>query len=432
MNLVEAPIGYANPDFYPDHDSRVRQLRADFAKYYQLQEIAPHALDEDTRTQYLAHAEGLAMRWGRHEQERFRRMWQARQAGVMGWQSGPQRARRIFDELARSREAGELPVDDELWDALVDARHVTGHGDGVVLASAQDADHRYPNLLPDTYTAATRDRPLAALLNPPEPDPRTAVERSLGAPRTGVSAATEKETDRVIAATDAALEAEEQAADLDTGYETRRMLLPREIRDAPITYRYTDTATWETRHAQLLRQVQDLAAEHANNTFDHHDSDHAVIHRLETLRQATSDAGRAALRAGIVYDDVERAYQAGRDGIYWSTEPSHARLGRLAQLTEQRDHALADAAALRHQIDTTHPEYGTAVDTGTDTGTTASAGRAQDSGEPVRTGAGADIGDAIGAALPEIADTSWAAAEPDAHAHSGPAPTAGPDMEVPP
>ncbi|WP_280335683.1 hypothetical protein [Nocardia wallacei] len=415
MNLAETPVGYANPDYYTDAETTVRQLRADFARYYWLHEIAPHAIDELTRSEYQTRAEELAMRWGRHEDRRFRRMWESRQAAVMGWESRPDLARRNFDQLADSRRTGGLPVDDELWDALVDARRVTGHGDGAVLGSAQDADHRYPHLLPEAYTAA-RAGALTTLLDPEDIDPRTAVQRTLGAPRHATALATREQIDAAIAATEEALDAEERTGDLDTGYEARHMLLPRHVREAPVTYRYSDTAAWESRHIRLLRQVQDLAAEHAGVAFDgNRDADQARIARLETLRQAISDAGRDAIRAGVRYDDVERAYRLGRDGIYWSTEPSHPRLGRLAQLTEQRDHALTEAATLRAHL-TNH-----ATDPGPETATRAALPAGADLTSQTTT-AGTGIADAVHAALPAGGDTDSATPPPSSQPVGDPSP----------
>ncbi|MGV9678791.1 hypothetical protein ACWDSJ_26205 [Nocardia sp. NPDC003482] len=349
MNLTTASVGYADPDFYPDPEPEVRQLRADFAHYYQLLEIAPYAIDEQTRLEFTQHAEGLATRWGSHDDRRLREMWQARHAAVLGWESRPEQARAIFDQIARSREAHDLVVDDQLWEALVDARRVTGHGPGPLTGSSQDADHRYPHLRAETYRDARPAPGTDASLD--VEDVREPWERTLGAPRNGTVLPDLTEVDAVIAATDAALDAEERAADLDTGYDARSALLPRAVREAPVSHLYLDTAARDARHAALLRQVQDLAAEHANLAFDGDPSDdQARLHQLETLRQAISDASREARHAGIAVEAIEHAYHLGRDGIYWSTEPADPHLGRIAQLTEQRDHARAETDRLRAQL----------------------------------------------------------------------------------
>lgn len=343
MTWIAEPIGYANPDYYVDATtSTEKQLRAEFAQYHQLREIAPFGLTQADTADLNSRADDLAMRWGHHESPRWRSMWQTLQAAVMGWEARPDLARRNFDELARAQVAGDLAIDDELWRSLQQARAITGHGHDSITGSEQDATRLYPNLDPETFAKAT-----IAPSGRDETDRRSAVERSLGAPRDlHTEALTIAQIDAVIAETDAALDDEEHAGDRDSGHEARAALLPRTIREAPITYSYAESEAWELRQAALLREVQDLACEHSNvaDSFDGRD-DQARITRLEALGKALAAARRDAMRAGVAPADVDHAYIVGRGGLYWSNEPSHPRLGRIAQLTEERDRARAEASA---------------------------------------------------------------------------------------
>ncbi|MRH92942.1 hypothetical protein GFY24_36930 [Nocardia sp. SYP-A9097] len=401
MSWVGEPIGYANPDYYLDAATGTeKQLRADFAKYYQLREIAPFGLTPADTAELNTHVNDLAARWGRHESPQWRRTWQTLQSAVMGWEARPDLARRNFDQLDRARAAGDLTIDDDLWRSLQQARAITGHGPGTTDGSGQNSDRRYPNLQLGTSTAP--HTPGKAQ----ESDLRTAVERTLGAPRdlrSAATIATVEQVDEVIAATDEALDAEEQLGDLDNGHEARMALLPRTIREAPVSYNYTESATWELRQAALLREVQDLACEHSNvaDTFDGHD-DQARITRLEALRHGLAGARRDALRAGIPAPDVDRAYILGRDGLYWSNEPSDPRLGRIAQLTAERDHARAQAASHRTEL---RPDTSRSLSPGNETVS------AHDDFSASRAAVGADDGarivEAIDAVLADTDVDDW-------------------------
>ncbi|MCU1644025.1 MAG: hypothetical protein JWN03_4300 [Nocardia sp.] len=406
MTWIAEPIGYANPDYYRDAaNSTERQLRADFAKYYQLREIAPFGLTAADTAELNAHADTLAARWGRHESPHFRRTWESLQSAVMGWEARPDLARRNFDQLARARSAGELAIDEDLWRSLQQARAITGHGHDTTTAVGSNAGHRFPNLYP----------PEPSLSPPAEqgPDLRTSVERTLGAPRDIRSATpqfTLEQIDATIAATEEVLDAERQRGDLDTGHDARTALLPRVIRDAPISYNYGESAAWELRQAALLREIQDLSCEHSTvaEAFDGHD-DQARILRLEALRDGAAAARRDALRAGVHAADIDRAYLLGRDGIYWSTEPSHPRLGRIAQLTEERDRALSTASRNNiadsgvHQGPGPHLELTSAIENGSETT------RPNRFDTDVAATDGTRIVEAIDAVLADIDDSTWTA-----------------------
>ncbi|OBA67926.1 hypothetical protein A5780_09425 [Nocardia sp. 852002-20019_SCH5090214] len=402
MTALDEPLGFTNPDYYTDAASHTeRQLRADFARYYQLREIAPSAITAEARAEFNSRADELAIRWARHESEHWRGTWAGLQRVVAGWRTQPEIARRNFDQIARARATGEVAIDDDIWRTLQQARLITGHGPGTITGSGQDAARRYPYLQPDM--GATTAPPQAVQ----EIDRRTAVERTLGAPRSPVVALPSlAQVDAVIADTDALLEAEESAADLDDGREARKLLLPRIVREARISADYSHTETWERRRVEALREVQDLAAEHSN-VADHLDGtdDQARIARLDRLRAGLSAARRDALAIGLTDDQVHTAYTTGRDGTYWATQPSDPQLGRIAQLLEYRDLARAAADSYRNQLSGATAR---AVDPGLPV-THSSAVEGADVRELSETGggAGAAIAAAVETALPDTDLGEW-------------------------
>lgn len=406
MTTLDEPLGFTNPDYYRDAASQTeRQLRADFARYYQLREIAPSAISAEARAEFNARADEVAIRWARHESEHWRGTWAGLQRVVAGWRTQPEIARRNFDQIARARASGEVAIDDDIWRTLQQARLITGHGPGTITGSGQDAARRYPNLQPDL--GAT---PVPAL-QAQEVDRRTAVERTLGAPRNpAVALPSLAKVDAVIADTDALLETEEAAADLDDGRDARKMLLPRAVREASISADYSETETWQRRHAEALREVQDLAAEHSTvadglNGID----DQARIARLDRLRAGLSAARRDALAIGLTDDQVHTAYTTGRDGTYWATQPSDPHLGRIAQLLERRDTARAAADSYRTQLTGTIAAQPDPSLTTTDT-----AMPVTHSTSDVRTGAA--ISSAVDTALPNPQYGEWAPAASEAAA----------------
>jgi hypothetical protein len=347
VTALDEPLGFTNPDYYRDAASHTeRQLRADFARYYQLREIAPSAATADARAEFNSRADELAIRWARHESEHWRGTWAGLQRVVVGWRTQPEIARRNFDQIARARATGEVAIDDDIWRTLQQARLITGHGTGTITGSNQDAARRSPYLQPD-MGATPAPPPRAQTV-----DRRTAVQRTLGAPRNpAVALPSLAQVDAVIADTDALLETEETTADLDDGREARKMLLPRTVREARISADYSHTETWERRHVEALREVQDLAAEHSNvaDQLDGTD-DQARIAHLDRLRAGLSAARRDALAIGLTDDQVQTAYTKGRDGTYWATQPSDPQLGRIAQLLEHRDLARAAAESYYNQL----------------------------------------------------------------------------------
>ncbi|MGW0052618.1 hypothetical protein [Nocardia nova] len=400
MTALDEPLGFTNPDYYRDAASHTeRQLRADFARYYQLREIAPSAATAEARAEFNARADELAIRWARHESELWRGTWAGLQRVVAGWRTQPEIARRNYDQIARARATGEVTIDDDIWRTLQQARLITGHGTAIITGSDQDAARRYPYLQPDM--GATPAPPPRA----PGVDRRTAVERTLGAPRNPAGALPSlAQVDAVIADTDALLETEETTADLDDGREARKMLLPRAVREARISADYSHTETWERRHVEALREVQDLAAEHST-VADHLDGtdDQARITRLDRLRAGLSAARRDALALGLTDDQVQTAYTVGRDGTYWATQPSDPQLGRIAQLLEHRDTARAAADTYRTQLARTAAAQPHAAVTTTETAIPVAHSTSD-------VGAGAAINSAVDTALPDPQSGEWAPA----------------------
>ncbi|NKY87552.1 hypothetical protein [Nocardia veterana] len=401
MTALDEPLGFTNPDYYRDAASHTeRQLRADFARYYQLREIAPSAISAEARAEFHARADELAIRWARHESEHWRGTWAGLQRVVAGWRTQPEIARRNFDQIARARATGEVAIDDDIWRTLQQARLITGHGTATIAGSDQDAARRYPYLQPDMGATAA---PTARTAN--EVDRRTAVERTLGAPRNPAAALPSLEqVDAVIADTDELLETEEAASDLDDGRDARKMLLPRAVREAPISADYSETETWQRRHAEALREVQDLAAEHSTladglNGID----DQARIARLDRLRAGLSAARRDALAIGLTDAQVHTAYTTGRDGTYWAAQPSDPHLGRIAQLVEQRDVARAAADSYRTQLARTTSAQPHAAVTTIETAMPVTHNTSD-------VEAGAAISSAVDTALPDPQPGEWAPA----------------------
>ncbi|WP_063065728.1 hypothetical protein [Nocardia violaceofusca] len=399
MTALDEPLGFTNPEYYRDAASQSeRQLRADFARYYQLREIAPSAATAEARAEFNSRADELAIRWARHESEHWRGTWAGLQRVVAGWRTQPEISRRNYDQIARARATGDVTIDDDIWRTLQQARLITGHGTGTITGSTQDAARRYPHLQPD-MGATPAPAPRAQTV-----DRRTAVERTLGAPRNpAVALPSLAQVDAVIADTDALLETEESAADLDDGREARKMLLPRAVREARISADYSHTETWERRHVEALREVQDLAAEHSN-VADHLDGtdDQARIARLDRLRAGLSAARRDALAVGLTDDQVQTAYTTGRDGTYWATQPSDPQLGRIAQLLEHRDLARAAAESYRSQLTSAPDTTAEPAIPGTH-GSSVEAAEALTLGD----GAGAAISTAVDIALPGTDLGEW-------------------------
>ncbi|MCM6774436.1 hypothetical protein NDR87_14140 [Nocardia sp. CDC159] len=404
MRWLRERRGLTDPAYYQDAGSPdERKLLADFALHYQLNLVAPFAETPVQAVEFGAQANDLARRWIHHPDPEWRRMWAQLSTAAADWTARPEQARREFDHLAIARHESRVAIDERTWRVLRLAREVTGHGEGQISGSEQDAHRRHT------------DHDLTVTANPaPDVDRRTAVEKTLGAPRTGGPDAplSLERVGQVIVATEQALADEEHASEVDR----RDQLLSESVRHAPIVHDYSrsDDARWEQRQAKLLRQVQDLTAEHASvaDGFEGRlEADQQRIMRLEQLRAAAADARADALRAGVSPEAVDHAYLLGRDGIYWSIQPADPRLGRIAQLTEQRDQARTEVDHLQARIAELQAALDTRISPGLDDPPLPAAAHTTAAPGPTATGAGIEA--AIDIALTDTTDTAWNAERGD-------------------
>ncbi|SUE28932.1 Uncharacterised protein [Nocardia farcinica] len=406
MSWPDPPSGRTDPAYYRDAaDSTEARLRADFTRHYQLRLVGPYAESAAQQQQFRSQADALAALWDRHDNPEQRRLWTQLQAAVSGWELRPQTTRAAFDRITQAKAAGDLPVSSVVWRNLRQAAEITGHLETTITGSQQDAARWQPR----EHTPGVQAEHTSVL------------DRALGGRGPDLDLA---DVDAIIAETEQLLAAEEELGDLDTGADEHTDLLPEHVRSAPVAYTYREEADTEARQIAALRQLQDLTAEHTK-LADHWDGppehDHAQIVRLETLLDAARTAHRAAADAGAATSDIEAAYRTGRDGTYWHQQPGVPRLGRIARLLEERDRATAEADTLREAVDALRaqlpePQPETATAPANFPGPT------EPDHEPDR--AGAEIDDAIDAALPDPDIGHWSAAQiqhdPDPH-RSGPA-----------
>ncbi|WP_039804469.1 hypothetical protein [Nocardia araoensis] len=290
MSWPDPRYGTTDPGYYRDAATDTEaQIRADFTHYYQLRLIAPHGETPEQQRQFTAWADELAAQWGRHEAPEHRRLWGQLQAAVAGWETRPEFTRVAYNQITHAKLAGDLDVDPMVWRTLRQAAEITGHIETTTTGSEQDgARWQPPGHSPARHTERT-----------------SVLDRALGG--RGPALASLAEVDAIITETDQLLEAEEAAADRDTGRDERL-----------------------TRQRAALRQLQDATAEHT------HLSDawptaaeryQAHLERLESLLDAARTARVAAADAAASPADIEAAYHAGLAGIY-SHDP--ASLGQLA------------------------------------------------------------------------------------------------------
>ncbi|WP_327097025.1 hypothetical protein OIE68_45400 [Nocardia vinacea] len=283
MSWPDPRRGTTDPAYYRDAaDSTEARIRADFTRYYQLREIAPHGETPEQQQQFTADADALAARWGRHESVEHRTLWAQLQAAVAGWEARPESTRRAYDRITQARADGDLDVDAVVWRNLHQAAVITGHVETFTAGSDQDGVRWRP-------PEHTRGR---------EADRASLLDRALGGRAPGL--ATLAEVDAIIAETDQLLEAEEAAGDLDNGRDERL-----------------------ARQNAALRQLQDATAEHtrlADAWPGSPERDLAHIARLESLLDDARTARSDAALAGVPVADIEAVYHAGRDGTYWDEQ----------------------------------------------------------------------------------------------------------------
>ncbi|MEV5835391.1 hypothetical protein [Nocardia sp. NPDC052112] len=393
MTWLEQPRGYLDPLYYADAASDTEQrLRADIAKHYALREIAPYGETPADVARFQNSAVELAAPWVHHDMPQWRTLWGQIDAAIKEWEADPEATRRYFDSIARSRQAGDRSVDELAWRTLRQAREITGHTDGIAYGSSQDqASWRAPGpqlrLITNTtepQAQSTTDTQ-AASVQPTGPV-LSAVDRALGA-RPGAQLLSMDEVEAVIDGIDLALDWEEELGD-------------------------RDGTSQLARQAALLREVQDVTAEHsrvADGLGEPIQDPHALVEHMESLLAQVRRARTEALAGGVEHSDIDLAYRAGLDGTYWNERPAHPHLGRIAQLTTERDDARAETATLRgivadlrNQL-ARHAAAPTATETAAaptlSTPATVNPIGADDSGDA--------IGTAVDVAMPDGADSTW-------------------------
>lgn len=359
MSWPDPRHGTTEPAYYRDAaTSAEAELRADFTRYYQLREIAPHGETPAQQREFTAQADALAARWGRHESPEHRTLWAQLQAAVAGWEARPESTRAAFDRITQAKADGDLGVDPVVWRNLHQAAEITGHIEPVVSGSEQDGARWRP---PDRSRGQEADR--ASLL-----------DRALGGRAPGPASLAE--VDAIIAETDQLLDAEEAVGDLDTGRDERA-----------------------ARQNAALRQLQDSTAEHtrlAEAWPGSPEQDQAHIARLESLLDAARAARIAAAVAGVPAADIEAVYHAGRDGSYWHQQPGNP------QAPSTPD---GGPAATAYQGLDLPPPLGQIVPA-----------------EPSTAAGGAEIDEAIGAALPEAGVGEWSPTDGGEEPRAAPVP----------
>ncbi|MEU2032570.1 hypothetical protein [Nocardia amamiensis] len=363
MSWPDPRHGTTDPAYYRDAaDSTEAQLRADFTRYYQLREIAPHGETPEQQREFTAQADALAARWGRHESPEHRTLWAQLQAAVAGWEARPESTRAAYDRITQAKADGDLDLDPVVERNLRQAAEITGHAEPVVNGSEQDG---------------ARWRPLDGALGQ-EADRASLLDRALGGRAPGLASLAE--VDAIIAETGQLLEAEEAAGDRDTGGDERA-----------------------ARQRAALRQLQDSTAEHtrlADAWPGAPEQDQAHLARLESLLAAARAARVDAAVAGVPAADIEAVYHAGRDGSYWHQQPGNS----------QAPSTGGPAATAYQGLDLPPP-----------LGEMAAA-------EPSTAPGGAEIDEAIGAALPEAHLGDWSPTDGGEEPHA--APTPGPDLDA--
>ncbi|MBY8858622.1 hypothetical protein K7711_19240 [Nocardia sp. CA2R105] len=322
MSWPDTRAGITDPDHYTDiDDPAVRELFAAFAHQHLLKQVAPYGETGRQTDQFEQTAEQLDTEWAQHRDPRLRRMWADLKDSVDLWETDPDHARGIAEQLGRAHMRGDLAPDSELWLTGRHARQLTGHAHELPARSDQDAARSRPE--PITDRASLRDGSREEV-----PDHRTAVDKTLGAPRTTSSAISLASVDAAITATDEMLLAEEYLSRA----EQRALLLPPQLRETTLLDPDTRTALGPEVQARLLWQIQDLAAEHTRTaeTFTGDTvADQATIERLDRLQVALRSARADAIDAGVPHDITYRAYQRGRDNSSLQSQPADRPPGNL-------------------------------------------------------------------------------------------------------
>ncbi|MEV0768525.1 hypothetical protein [Nocardia salmonicida] len=337
MSWLTRGTRFTDPAYYRDAaDSSEAQLRADFAAYHQLRQIAPYGETTHEIVEHTARAHNIARQWERHSTPEHRQLWQRLTTAVQSWTTNPEAARGDFGRIQQSVIDGAADLDPETVRTQRQAAELTGHMEPVSDQSAQDG-------------ARWRPRHLSVVTNTdPGRRPDNAADRALGGrSATDLSLA---EVDAIIQGTDELLDAEEAVGDLDTGADAVTALIPAGQRNAPVTYDYSESFAQHSTQLAAVRRLQDVTAEHLRlaGQFDGTtEGAEVLIARMETLMAAARDARRDASAAGAHPEEIVGAYRAGLEGRYWSQQPGAPRIAQLDQAIAERDHALVELDAMR-------------------------------------------------------------------------------------
>ncbi|MGF6885958.1 hypothetical protein ABIA39_007529 [Nocardia sp. GAS34] len=314
MNWPRTRPGITDPEHYRHiAEQTVRELRAGFAHHHLLHKTARFGETAEQTAQYKNWATELDTQWSQHPHQRLRQMWADLHPVVELWERHPELARQIADQLARACTAGDLSPDSDLWNTWEQARELTGHSHPAPTGSEQDGYRHYPQ--PDLEPAATRTTDRAAL---PGPDRRSAVDKTLGAPRTPAPLLNPDQVADVISSTTDVLTVETFTARADE----RELLLPPVLRGYPTV---ESSSRVDDLQARLLQQIQNLAAEHAHEADGFtgvQAEEQRRIDRLDRIGSALSQARADAIEAGVTQQDTDRAYRTGRDGNLLPLEPT--------------------------------------------------------------------------------------------------------------
>ncbi|MFD3706154.1 hypothetical protein ACFWUP_23695 [Nocardia sp. NPDC058658] len=341
MTWINAGSGFTRPQYYTDAaDDTEARLRAEFAAWHQLREIASSGRTNSDVVEYLARAHQIHRRWTTDVDAESRVRWQTLSDVRDAWLRDPEAARRSFAHMRNT--VGENTTEPIAVRDQHQMAELTGHAEPPNLRSNQDQTRFRP-----THLSLVRDTDPSRHLS--------AAQRALGGEATTML--TPDEVAAIIDATDDHLTVEESLGDADTGTERILALIPPDQRFAPVTTDYTAETSTALSHIGALRRLQDLYAEHVHlaEAFDGSpERGQDLIDQLEKLLEAGRSARDHAVAVGVSRVDIDAAYQSGVHGNFWSAQPGVPRLGMLAQLLEHRAADHAEIEHLRGQLEHVH------------------------------------------------------------------------------
>ncbi|MFC9871700.1 hypothetical protein [Nocardia salmonicida] len=341
MSWETRGTSFTNPGYYREAADRVEAgLRADFATYHQLREIAAYGETPAQVVELNARAYAIARRWQQGGTPEHQQLWQQLDIAVRAWTADPEAARVEFGRLQQSFIEGGSGIDPNTVRTQRQAAELTGHLEPVNDHSAQDGARwrpRHLSVVPDLGVEGARSG--------------SAVDRALGG-RSGEELSL-AEIEAIINSADELLSAEETLGDLDTGEEEITALLPAEQRNAPLADNVAATLDQVPAQIAAVRRLQDLTAQHIRLAAEFDgtpEGGQVLIGQMERLMDGAREANRAALSAGADPDEITGAYRAGLSGQFWSQQPGAPRLAQLDHVLSERGSALVEIDGLRTQL----------------------------------------------------------------------------------